>query len=195
VKGYENLYEVSNLGNIRRCGSTKLRQYSISGMGYYHLLLSKIRTHKVCFVHKLVAESFLENPENLTHIEHINHNKLDNNVNNLRYIPAPLINSTNNYGFTYTYISELPEDSVQITQFGNNEYDRLFYSKLTETFYKFIDEKHGYHDILVTSVKHGKHTLSRLYCNDINGKKHLISYPKLKSYAETLTESDLSNSD
>jgi hypothetical protein len=153
VKGYENLYEVSNLGNIRRYGASRLRKYTISNMGYYRIYLTKNNTRKGYYVHRIVAEVFLENPDNLPHIIHISRCKLDNNAINLRYVPcgASMFNrTTNNHGYTYKYIDELPAESVQIKHFGNNRYDRLYYSKSTETFYKFIDEEFGYHDILIS---------------------------------------------
>jgi hypothetical protein len=52
--------------------------------GYYGVGLSNIRT-KTFQVHRLVAETFIENPENKTHVNHKDKNKLNNNISNLEW--------------------------------------------------------------------------------------------------------------
>lgn len=57
----------------------------ISNTGYYRILLSVNGKHKHYLLHRLVAEAFLENPDNLPQVNHKNGNKLDNNVSNLEW--------------------------------------------------------------------------------------------------------------
>ncbi len=90
-------FEVSNLGRIRsqrvkflrRNGSPykyrdTLRKLSIT-KGYYCITLDAIKTRRREFVHRLVAEAFLPNPEGREQVNHKNLDRLDNRVENLEW--------------------------------------------------------------------------------------------------------------
>lgn len=82
---YEGLYKVSNLGrilslNYRRTGKSELRKPNEDKGGYLQVGLSKNRKRKMCKVHRLVAETFLENPENLPEVNHKDEDKTNNFV-------------------------------------------------------------------------------------------------------------------
>ena len=72
---YEGLYKVSNFGrilslNYKNTGKSKLRNPSKTTDGYFQVNLRKNGKYKMCYVHRLVAETFLENPENKPCINH-----------------------------------------------------------------------------------------------------------------------------
>ena len=72
---YEGLYKVSNLGkilslNYRNTGKAELMTPVDNGNGYLVVNLSKNRKEKTCKVHRLVAETFLPNPEGKPCINH-----------------------------------------------------------------------------------------------------------------------------
>ena len=72
---YEGLYKVSNLGkilslNYNNTGKPKLRKPRKNKYGYFQVGLSKNGETKKCYVHRLVAETFLPNPENKPYINH-----------------------------------------------------------------------------------------------------------------------------
>lgn len=85
VIGYEGLYEVSNCGQIKslRKGAL-LTPHKING--YYVIRLcknGKMKNHKV---HRLVAIAFIPNPENKAFVDHIDTNRSNNRVENLRWV-------------------------------------------------------------------------------------------------------------
>lgn len=84
---YGDLYEVSNLGQIRNARNHKVRKLNILQTGYYFVSVSLgDRNHKPTWrVHKAVAETFIPNPNNLPIVNHIDGNKLNNSVDNLEW--------------------------------------------------------------------------------------------------------------
>ena len=72
---YEELYKVSNLGkilslNYRNTGRAELMKPFDNGRGYLQVKLRKNGEYKTCYVHRLIAETFLENSENKPYINH-----------------------------------------------------------------------------------------------------------------------------
>lgn len=77
VVGYEGLYQVSNLGRIKR---DKLKKPELINKGYYRVSLSKDGTVRRYFVHRLVAEAFIPNPEKYPIVNHKDLNPLNNSI-------------------------------------------------------------------------------------------------------------------
>ncbi len=101
IKGYEGLYQVSNLGRVKslerrvkhnKCGYITIKQKilknKIGKTGYFEVDLRREGTHKYCRVHRLVAEAFIKNPKNYEIVNHKDENKLNNNVENLEWCTA-----------------------------------------------------------------------------------------------------------
>lgn len=98
IEGYEGYYQVSNLGRVRSLdryitgnnGAIYLRQGQIKEIkphhsGYLFVSLMKNRKRKIMAVHRLVAEAFIPNPDNLPQINHKDEDKTNNRVENLEW--------------------------------------------------------------------------------------------------------------
>ena len=82
---YEGLYKVSNLGrilslNYKNTGKPGLMKPSENKDGYLEVNLWKNGEPKLCSVHRLIAQTFIPNPENLPEVNHIDENKTNNFV-------------------------------------------------------------------------------------------------------------------
>jgi len=92
VVGYEGLYVVSNLGNVRSLPKrTRHREElemtkRVGSGGYLYVHLRKNGKSNNRLVHRLVAEAFIDNPYNKPQVNHIDGNKKNNNVNNLEWV-------------------------------------------------------------------------------------------------------------
>jgi hypothetical protein len=84
INGFSN-YEISSNGNIKNKGNQKILKASIKS-GYLCVSITDRNCTRHSFnIHRLVALNFILNPENKETVNHINHNRLDNNVNNLEW--------------------------------------------------------------------------------------------------------------
>ena len=95
-KDYEGLYQVSNLSRVKsiKFGKERILKQNIRG-GYYYVCLSKNGIVKKYQVHRLVAEAFIDNPDNLPQVNHKDEDKTNNNVDNLEWCDAKY---NTNYG-------------------------------------------------------------------------------------------------
>lgn len=95
---YEGLYKISNLGrilslNYNHTGKAELLKPDTDKDGYLQVNLSKNGKQKWCKVHRLVAQTFIPNSENKPTVDHIDRNKLNNFVGNLRWADIELQNN------------------------------------------------------------------------------------------------------
>ena len=115
IEGYENLYEVSNLGRVRRLESFVTNTNGVrrkvpgkilkpgTARGYLIVNLSKNGISRPFLIHRIVSTAFLPNPDNLPQVNHRDENKQNNSVENLEWCSAK---DNNNYGTRNKRISE-----------------------------------------------------------------------------------------
>lgn len=87
IKDYEGLYQISNKGNVRSLyfGKQKILKQAIKVGGYKQVCLYKNKLTKSYQVHRLVGESFIDNPNNSPMINHKDEDGSNNNVENLEW--------------------------------------------------------------------------------------------------------------
>ena len=86
VVGYEGLYAVTSCGKVWSYKSKKFLEQSYNNKGYLMVNLYKDGKSKNHLIHRLVAEAYLPNPNNLPQVDHIDGNKMHNYLNNLQWI-------------------------------------------------------------------------------------------------------------
>lgn len=98
INRFENLYQISNLGRVKSLPKTveykdgrvfnykeKIIVPHINSAGYLTIGLAKDKKKISKQIHRLVAEAFIPNPENKPCIDHINTNRIDNRIENLKW--------------------------------------------------------------------------------------------------------------
>lgn len=84
IEGFEN-YEVSNLGKVRNIKSGKILKPQPDKDGYLRLGLYENNKKKKLFLHRIIATTFIDNPEGKPCVNHIDENKLNNDLSNLEW--------------------------------------------------------------------------------------------------------------
>lgn len=85
IKDYSDLYKVSNLGRIKRIKTGRILKNISNVEGYLTINLFKDGKGTNLRVHRLVAQAFIENPENKPEINHIDEDKANNSTSNLEW--------------------------------------------------------------------------------------------------------------
>jgi len=139
VKNYEGIYQISNLGNVRsleRLDNKNRRTHAKditskkSKNNYKFVTLYKNGKSKMYLIHRLVAEAFIPNPNNLPQVNHIDENITNNKVDNLEWC-TPKYNS--NYGTRNKRLSELKDKyKKKVIRYNEDKTDVKIYSSVTE---------------------------------------------------------------
>lgn len=86
IKGYEGLYAITSCGKVWSYRRKKFLKPGTNRHGYEYVVLSVDGQKKTLTVHRLVAETYISNPDNKPEVNHKDENKANNNINNLEWI-------------------------------------------------------------------------------------------------------------
>lgn len=107
-KGYEDRYLVSNYGNVFSVVSEKILKHRLDSCGYHMIGASIDGKSKNCYIHRMVAETFIDNPQDLKYVNHIDGNKDNNCVSNLEFCT----NSYNNQSSRKKKLEKIKDEDV-----------------------------------------------------------------------------------
>ena len=134
VVGYEGLYEVSNLGRVRSLDRYDSRNHfrkgrimkqSYCSKGYLTIDLCLNRKNKKCLVHRLIAQAFIPNPDNLPEINHKDEDKTNNSVENLEWCDRSY---NNTYGTARIRAKETAIKNGYWTGLSEKEYNKKYWN-------------------------------------------------------------------
>ena len=85
VKGYEGLYGITSCGRVWSYKYKKFLTPRDNGKGYLRVALTKDGYVKEYYIHRLVAQAYIDNPQNKSDVNHMDENPLHNYLNNLEW--------------------------------------------------------------------------------------------------------------
>lgn len=122
IPGYEGKYQVSNLGRVKsldynKTGKERILKLRQNNSGYLYVILCKNGKLKNYLVHRLVATTFIENPDNLPCVNHKDLNRHNNKVSNLEFCT---------YYYNNTYNNRHKIHSRKVGCFKNNKLIKVY---------------------------------------------------------------------
>jgi hypothetical protein len=85
IKNFENLYAINENGEVMILKTKKIKKAHIGTWKYYTICLYKDKKSYKFLLHRLIAETFLQNKDNKEQVNHKDGNKLNNYLNNLEW--------------------------------------------------------------------------------------------------------------
>ena len=127
IAGYEGLYEVSDLGRVKslKYGKERILKPRKHTNGYLHVCLYKDGKVEQPKIHRLVADAFIPNPNNLETVNHKDEVKTNNTVTNLEWMS---IKDNNNYGTRNKRVGEALSKQVKMFDKKTGELLAIFSS-------------------------------------------------------------------
>lgn len=164
IDGQETNYSVSTEGEVRNDKFNRLLKGTVKTNEYHVVQLSINKKPRGFMVHRLVAEAFCDNPNHYSVVDHIDHNKFNNNYQNLRWVTSQgnAINSNRPKTHqTRRYFQDEFDDNWKVV-FGDNKY---MVSKSGEVVnriqrnYMVPQDRHGYKRINLQSGTKSLHII------------------------------------
>jgi len=120
IKGYEEVYQISNLGTLKRINRWVNDRVMIGSIirGYHTATLTHKYQNKIAIIHRLVALAFIPNPENKRTVNHKDGNKLNNHVDNLEWATYK---ENNNHALETGLCKNIVGENSNLAKLSNND--------------------------------------------------------------------------
>jgi len=196
VKDYEDRYQLSNTGKVFNKETNKFLKTVLKSRGHREVSLSKNRKVKQISVHRLVASHFLDNPNNLQIVFHIDGNKTNNNVTNIKWTSSSdhkkhvmktkikkFKNMTTIKGAFELWLSIPGYENYQVSTLGrivNMETDKILKPTISGGYYSvnlcnLLESKKArlfrVHRIVAETFIYNPDPITKIYIDHINNNK------------------------
>lgn len=169
----DNEYEINTVFpfQIRKKKNQRIIKESIKKNEYVICHMSRKQYYK----HRVIAQQFIPNPDNLPQVDHLNNIETDNRLVNLRWCTSSQnnFNRTGKNGYKYEFVDDIPDEAIVVSDYRGHEFENLYFHN--DVFYYFNGVKYRKKRVLVTKAGY----LS-IRCVDVEGKHRAISYVTFK---------------
>ena len=175
---FENDYEIKTTypHEIRNKRTGRILKESITNNGYYQVHLNGMTYLK----HRLIAKQFVQNPNNYPYVDHINHQRIDNHISNLRWASSSDNNKNRSFykGVNYVFYDHADfddDDIIVINEYNGHQIEDVYYDMLTEKF--LFDTGVNYRELHVNFNRNG---CAFVCVKDVENKRVCICINKFK---------------
>lgn len=142
VKGFEGRYWISDLGRVFDCEDKRFLKQFLRGSGsrYYSVFINK----KAYYIHRLIAQAFIENSLNKECVDHIDGDRLNNNLDNLRWVTRSENSHNQRRAKGYSF-DKIAKKWKAVITFNNKKKHIGYYDTKAEARLAYLDAKKIYH--------------------------------------------------
>ena len=157
VKGYEGEYQISNKGRLKSIRYIekysgiveKVMKPGNNGRGYMTTMIGRNGNVKSVKIHRLVAEAFIPNPENLPEVNHIDGNKKNNCVENLEWV-------THQGNMVHAYATKLNVKNSKLSRYEIQNMRERYIPKDQKYGIQAFAKRYGMSSSHITRIIHGE---------------------------------------